>query len=92
MVFNCLKTAEPLREDSLLFTTKFWKFLVFIWSTSEGWKDESAVESPTSFEHGAARLKTQRLNNYAIAPYMIKVVCDISISFHFVKFTLQIYF
>ena len=48
MGFNCLKTIEPLRRDSLLFNTKSLEFPVLIWSTSEGRKAEVAFETPAS--------------------------------------------
>ena len=38
---NCLKVADPLSGVRLLLTTKF---LVLIWSASEGWKAESTLE------------------------------------------------
>ena len=39
-------------------------FLVLILSTSEGWKAESSLEPPSSFEHGTPGLGIQRLNHY----------------------------
>ena len=39
------------------------KFLVLILSTSEGWKAESTLESPSGFEHGTPGLGIQRLNH-----------------------------
>ena len=36
------------------------KFLVLIWVTSEEWKTESTLESPSGFEHGVG---IQRLNH-----------------------------
>ena len=42
------------------------KFLVLIWSTSEGWKTESTLEPSIGFEHRTAGLGF--LNHYAIAP------------------------
>ena len=68
MGFNCLKATESLRGGSLLFVTKFQKFLVLILSPSEGWKAESTLELPTGFDHGTPELVIQRLNHYAIAP------------------------
>ena len=38
MEFNCLKAAEPLKGNSLLFTIQSLELLVLIWSTSAGWK------------------------------------------------------
>ena len=58
MEFNCLKATEPLRGGSLLFTTKFPEI-----PTSEGWKAESTLESPSGFEHGTPRLGIQRGNH-----------------------------
>ena len=48
------------------------KFMVLILSTSEGWKAESTLESPSGFEHGTPGLGIQRLNHYAIAPWSSK--------------------
>ena len=53
---------EPLRGGSLLFTTKFQKFLILILSTSEGRKAESTVEPPSGFENGTPDLGIQHLN------------------------------
>ena len=39
------------------------KFLVLIWSISEGWKDESTLEPPSGFEHKTTGLGIQRLNH-----------------------------
>ena len=44
------------------------KFLVLILSTSEGWKTESNLESPSNFEYGTPGLGIQRLNHQATAP------------------------
>ena len=44
MGFNCLKATELLQGGSLPFTTKFQKFLVLIWMTSEGWKAELTLD------------------------------------------------
>ena len=44
------------------------KFLVLILSTSEGWKAESTLESPTSFQNETPELRIQCLNHWAIAP------------------------
>ena len=55
MGFNCLKTAEPLQGDSLLFIIQF--------STLKGWKDELASEPPGGFEHEPTGLGTQCLNH-----------------------------
>ena len=41
-----LNAAEPLQEDSLLLALSLRKFLVLIWSTSEGWIAESIMELP----------------------------------------------
>ena len=38
------------------------KVLVLIWSTSEGWKSELILESPSGFEHRTPRLGIQHLN------------------------------
>ena len=54
---------EPLRGGSLLFTTSPQKFLVLTLSTSEGWKAESTLESPSGVEHGTPGLEIQRLNH-----------------------------
>ena len=47
------------------------KFLVLIFSTSEGWKAESTFESLSGFEHGTPELGIQRLHHLAIAPLRI---------------------
>ena len=44
------------------------KSLVLILSTSEGWKAESTLESPSGFEHETPGLGIQGLNHLAIAP------------------------
>ena len=59
---------EPLRGGSLLFTTKSPEIPGTHLSTSEGWKGESTLESPSGFERGIPGLGIQRLNHYAIAP------------------------
>ena len=51
---------EPLRGGSLLFTTKFPKFLVLILPTSEGWKAELTLKPPGGFEHGTPGLGIQQ--------------------------------
>ena len=42
------------------------KFLVLILSTSEGWKVESTLKPPSSFEHGNPGLGIQRLRAYLL--------------------------
>ena len=42
----------------------FQKSLIFIWSTSEGWKAESALEPPSGFELGTPGLGTQCLMSH----------------------------
>ena len=39
------------------------KYLVLIFSTSEGWKAESTLEPPSGFEHGLPGLAIQCLNH-----------------------------
>ena len=51
-----------LREDSLLFTTKFPE-TALIWSTLERWKAESTLEPPNGFEHVTPGLGIQRLDH-----------------------------
>ena len=58
--FNCFKTTEPLRGDSLLFTTKSPNVL--------RWKTESALELPSGFEYGTPVLGIQCLNYWVFAP------------------------
>ena len=41
------------------------KFLVLILSTSEGWKAEPTLESPSGFDYGTPGLGIQRLNHLA---------------------------
>ena len=43
MGFNCRMATKPLLGGILLSTTSSQKFLVLIWSTSEGWKSESTL-------------------------------------------------
>ena len=54
---------EPLRRGSLLFTTKFPKFLVLILLTLGEWKAESTLEPPHGFEHETPGLGIQCLNH-----------------------------
>ena len=58
-------TAERLQshyEDAVYFLPlSSEKFLVPIWSTSEGWKAESTLEPPGGFEHRTIGLWIQRL-------------------------------
>ena len=54
---------EPLREGSLLFTTKFPEIPGTHFIDLEGWKAESTLELPTGFEHGTPGLGIQRLNH-----------------------------
>ena len=64
MGFNSLKAAEPIRENSLLFTIQFPgfnEFLVLNWSTSDGWKAELTLELPSGFVPGIPVLGIQRL-------------------------------
>ena len=42
------------------------KFLVLILLTSEGWKAESTLETPSGFKHGTPGLGIQHLNHQAI--------------------------
>ena len=71
MAFNCLKTTEPLREDSLLF------ILQFPGVPGTHLKDlrrmkgcvELTLESPVSFEPRSPGLEIQRLNHWAIILY-----------------------
>ena len=51
-------------EESVYFLPfRSQKFLILIWSTSEGWKAESTLEPPSGFEHGTPGLGIQRLNH-----------------------------
>ena len=43
------------------------KFLLLIWSVSEGWKAESTLVLPSGFEHGTPGLGIQLLNQ---EPYL----------------------
>ena len=56
-------TLDPLREGSLLFTTKFPEIPGTHFIDLEGWKAESTLELPTGFEHGTPGLGIQRLNH-----------------------------
>ena len=64
----------PLRGGSVLFTIKFQIFLVLILSTSEGWKAESTLEPPSGFKHENPGLDIQRLNHWAIAPLLRRLI------------------
>ena len=65
MGFKCLKAAEPLIGDILVFTTKFpVKILELIWLTSEGSKSESKFGATKWFwtlEWGSSALSTRLL-------------------------------
>ena len=50
MGFNCLKTTEQPRGDSLLFTLSPYEFLVLIWSTAEEWKAKLTLDPPNGFQ------------------------------------------
>ena len=52
MGFNCLKAVEPLRGNSLLFTSK----------SKEGWKVELTLEQLSGVEPGTPGLGIQRRN------------------------------
>ena len=63
---NCLKAAEPLSGNSLIFTTKSPGYpgtQLLIWSTSEGWMAESTLELPNGFEAETPGLGTQYPNH-----------------------------
>ena len=51
-----------IRGGSLLSTSSFQKFLVLIWSTSEGWKAEWISEPSSGFERKTLGLGIQRVN------------------------------
>ena len=57
------RLPEPLQGGSLLFTTKWQKFLVLIWSTSEEWKAKSTLEPLSGFLFGIPGLGIQHLNH-----------------------------
>ena len=61
-----LQSHYEERVHSLLQSPQ--KFLVLIWSTSERWKAESTLESPSSFELKAPGLGIQHLNHYGALP------------------------
>ena len=44
-------------ETGYFFPLSPWAVLVLIWSTSEGWKDVSNLEPPSSFEPGTPGLR-----------------------------------
>ena len=52
-----------LEEAVHFLPLSFQKFLALILSSSEGWKAESTLESPSGFEHGTLELGIQRLNH-----------------------------
>ena len=60
---NYLKAAEPLRGDSLLFTTTFPEIPGTHLIDSEGWNAESTLEPPSCFEYANPGLEIQRLNH-----------------------------
>ena len=67
--YGCASTAsrlEPLLEVSLLYNTNFPEIPGTILSTSEGWKVESTLELPNSFDHETPGLGIQHLNHQAI--------------------------
>ena len=47
------------------------KFLVLILLTSEGWKTELILESPSGFEHGTTGLEIQCLNPRPLIPHVM---------------------
>ena len=47
---STVSRLQPLRRDSVLFTTKTQEVVVLIWSTSKGWKTESTLEPPSGFK------------------------------------------
>ena len=60
---NCLNCLQSHFQEAVYFLPlSSQKFLVLICSTSEEWKAELDLESPSSFEHGTPRLRTQRLS------------------------------
>ena len=59
MGFNCIKAAESLSQDGLLFTTKSpgTEFLILIWLISEEWMTEWTLEPHSGFEPMVPRLR-----------------------------------
>ena len=53
------------------------KFLVLILSTSEGWRAESTLESPSSFDHMTTGSGIQRLNHWVIAIIQSKTLFNL---------------
>ena len=60
---NCLKAAEPLRGDSLLFTTKFPENPGTRLIDLERMKGLVDLEQPSGFEHGTPGLGIRGLNH-----------------------------
>ena len=64
MAFNCLKARLPLHKEIVHFLPLSpQEFLILIWSTSEGWKAELALEPPSGFEPGTSGLDIKRPNH-----------------------------
>ena len=77
MGLNCVKAADPLLEDSLLFNIKSPEVFV----TKEGWKAESILEPPIGFEFGIHGLAIQCFNNWImtdISPKNLLILSFIS--------------
>ena len=66
--FNGLGLIPPrlqnhYEETVYFLQLSYQKFLVLIWSTSEGWKAESTLEPHRGFEHQTPGSGTRRLNH-----------------------------
>ena len=63
MGFNCIKSRATFEETIYFFQLSPQEFLVLVFLTSEGWKDESTLEPHSGFEHGTPGLGIQRLDH-----------------------------
>ena len=58
-----LKATEPLREIVFFLHFNSQEFQVLNWLTSEGWKAELILQTPSGFELRTPELKIQYLNH-----------------------------
>ena len=63
MGFNCLNAMIQFEKTVYFLPLSSLKVLVLILPTLEGWKAESTLEPPSSFEHKTPGLEIQCLNH-----------------------------
>ena len=64
MGFNCLKAAEPLQRNKLLFTAKFLEIPFTHLINLGGMNGRVYLGPPICFEHGTLELEIQRLKSF----------------------------